>query len=435
MLNVKSEALADNKVKLTVEVDAARVDEAIDKVYKQLAKEVRIPGFRPGKAPRAMITKMVGEEYALDQAAEDIINETYSQSVDSQRLRPVANPEFPELDPVVAGENYTYETTVEVRPSFTLSDTDIEIVMPPREVMDSEIDEQIEAYRDRMANLEPAKDREIKEDDFLNISFTSTLDGEEYEDNSVNSQMYELGKGMMPDEFEAAIVGAKSGDEVVAEFVVPDAGTNEEFAGKTIRFEITINEVLDKVLPEVNDEFASTAGFETLEEMREEIKSYITSQKEESYDRVQDERLVSALSEKLEGETPKAMIDERKQTLHNDLLRMLKNNKLEFEQYLELSGITAERYNEDLEIQADILARNDLSLETLAEQLELGVTDEEIEAEFDEIADMLKMDKEAARKRWIEYGLVTSVIDEISRKKALEWLRSNSAVVIEEGSN
>lgn len=437
MLNTKVENLDDNKVKLFVEVAADRVKEAVDKVYKRLAHEVRIDGFRQGKAPRAKIRQVLGgDDYAFSLAVEDIINETYGQAVDGERLRPTSTPEFGDLADLTEGESYSYEAVLEVRPEFKLSDTDVEIVMPPRETTEGEVDAQIENYRERLARLEPVEGRALEQGDFTTLSFTSTIDGETYEGGELSNELYEIGAGILPEDFDKGIIGANAGDKVEVEFAVPEAGGNAEYAGKTIHFKVEIHDIKEKVLPELDAEFAATAGFETMDEMRAEIRSYIESQKEQSYDRQQDDRLVTALTEKLEiEELPQGLIEERKSALHRDLLTMLEQNNLEFNKYLELSGISMERYQEDLALQADTLARNDVALETLSDLEGLSPDDEALEKEFAEIAGALNMSVEDARKRWESIGMVTTIIDDIKRRNALNWLRENATVKIEEGSN
>ena len=432
MVKTNVETVEDSRTKLTVTVEAGKVDEAIKAAFKKLAKEVRIPGFRPGKAPRKMLEQALGSDYVLSQAAEDLINDTYALALDQEGLRVMGEANFEDPEDLVEGKDFAYSVVVETRPTFGLSSTDIEIKMPPRETTEAEIYAQIEDSRERLAGLEPVEDRAVEADDFVMISFTSTLDGEDYEGSSIDKYMYELGRGYMPQEFEEALIGANPGDKVVAEFVVEDTGANTEYAGKTLHFDIDVHEIKKKVLPEVNDDFAVSAGFENLEDMRKEIKEYIESQKQQSYDRVMDERLVSELADKLEGEAPEALVESRKASMKREFENMLKERDIEFDQYLAMSQIDAEQYDADLSTQAHIATTNDLALEALAAAQKLEATEDDIAAEFVEIADALKMSVEAARAKWQEFGLNTSLKDEVARKKALTWLRENAKVTIDE---
>ena len=432
MVKTNVETVEDSRSKLTVTVEASKVDEAVKAAFKKLAKEVRIPGFRPGKAPRKMLEQAIGTDYVLSQAAEDLINDTYALALDQEGLRVMGEAKFEDPEDLVEGNDFVYSVVVETRPTFALSTTDIEIKMPPRETTEAEIDAQVEDSRERLAGLEPVEDRAVEADDFVMISFTSTLDGEDYEGSSIDKYMYELGRGYMPKDFEDALIGAKPGDSVVAEFTVEDTGTNSEYAGKTLHFDIDVHEIKKKVLPEVNDDFAVSAGFENLEDMRKEIKEYIESQKQQSYDRVMDERLVSELAGKLEGEVPEVLVESRKASMKREFENMLKERNIEFDQYLAMSQIDANQYDADLTTQAHIATTNDLALEALAAAQKLEATEEDIAAEFFEIADALKMTVEAARLKWEEFGLNTSLKDEVARKKALAWLRENAQVTIDE---
>ena len=432
MVKTNVETVEDSRTKLTVTVEAGKVDEAIKAAFKKLAKEVRIPGFRPGKAPRKMLEQALGSDYVLSQAAEDLINDTYALALDQEGLRVMGEAKFEDPEDLAEGKDFTYSVVVDTRPTFGLSSTDIEIKMPPRETTEAEIYAQIEDSRERLAGLEPVEDRAVEADDFVMISFTSTLDGEDYEGSSIDKYMYELGRGYMPQEFEEALIGANPGEQVVAEFAVEDTGANTEYAGKTLHFDIDVHEIKKKVLPEVNDDFAVSAGFENLEDMRKEIKEYIESQKQQSYDRVMDERLVSELADKLEGEAPEALVESRKASMKREFENMLKERDIEFDQYLAMSQIDAEQYDADLSTQAHIATTNDLALEALAAAQKLEATEDDIAAEFVEIADALKMSVEAARAKWQEFGLNTSLKDEVARKKALAWLRENAKVTIDE---
>ena len=432
MAKTHVEGTEDSRSKLTVTVEAEKVDAAIKAAFKKLAKEVRIPGFRPGKAPRKMLEQTIGREYVLSQAAEDIINDTYGIALDQEGLRTVGQPDFQDPEDLVEGKEFIYSVIVETRPTLGLSSTAIEIKMPPRETTEAEIDAQVEEARERLAGLEPVEGRAVEDNDFVMISFTSTLDGEDYEGSSIDKYMYELGKGYMPHEFEEALIGANAGDKVVADFVVEDKGSNTEFAGKTLHFDIEIHEIKAKVLPEVSDDFAVSAGFENLDDMRKEIKEYIDSQKQQSYDRVLDERLVSDLADKLEGEVPEALVESRKASLKREFENMLKERNIEFDQYLAMSQINAEQYDADLSLQADIATKNDLALEALAAVQNITAEDEDLNKEYEDIAQALKMTEDEARAKWQEFGLITSLKDEVIRKKALNWLRENAKVVIEE---
>lgn len=427
------EQLESGQVKLAVTIGADKVDAAVKKAYKTVANQVKIPGFRPGKAPRNVIDSTVGREYILSEATEDLVNGTYVQALDEAGLRPVGKLDFDDIeDPVVEGQEFTYALTMNPRPQLTLTSTDVEIKMVSRDATPQEVQDQIDMTRDRFASLEPVEARPVAVGDFVSISFTSTLDGQDYEGSKLDSYLYETGKSMMPEEFESAIIGASPGDKVVAEFVVEDTGSNSEFAGKTLHFDIEINEIKEKNLPEVNDDFASMVGFNSVEEMEAEIRSYIQSQKDGSYERIRDERLVSALSDLIDGEVPAELILTRRESLMRDFEDRLKQNDLDMRTYFQNTGIDPEQFEKDMTIQAQITVSQDLALEALAREKGLEATDEDLEAEYAEIAEQFKISVDDAKAQWAEYGLKTTLFDQVSRRKSIEWLRENATITIDE---
>ena len=430
--NATFETLKDGKILLNATVPAADVDAAVAQVYRDASKKYKIPGFRPGKAPRNMVENLVGEEYGRAMATDKVVNDTFAQLVDGEGYRVVGQPQFDEESLVTEGEDYTYVVTFETRPELVLTDSDVAIKMPPREATENEINAQIDTIRQRFAQLKKARSRKIREDDIVLLSFKSKVDGEEYEGSTVEQYPYHLGQNMMPLEFEEAIVGAKPGQTVEAEFTIEGAEENTEFAGKPIQFEIELHEIQEPELPEVNDDLAIMSGFESEEEMRGEIRSNIEGSKQNSYDNVLRGRLVSALAEKLDGEIPQPLIDSRAEFLKHDFSEMLNQNSMSIEQYIAMSGASLEDFENDVATQAKMGVSEELALEALAREKGLEVGDEDITIELEKIAEQAQMPVDQVRKKWTEAALMTTLHDEIARRKAAEWLVENSEVEIDE---
>jgi len=426
------ETLGEGKVRLTATIPAEQVDSAVAQVYRDASKKYKIPGFRPGKAPRSMVENLIGDDYARALATDKVVNDTFAQIVDAHDYRVIGQPDFDEDILLVEHEDFTYAVTFEVRPRLSLSDTAVSITMPPRVATQSEIDAQVDSIRRRFAQLKKVKSRKIKNDDIVKLSFTSTVDGEEYEGSTVEDYVYHLGQGMMPSQFEEAIVGAKPGDEVTAEFTIDAPEQDTEFAGKTISFTITLHEIQEPELPEVNDDLAVMSGFESADEMIAELKKTIDASKEQSYDNVLRSKLVSALAENLEGEVPQSLIDARTAFLKRDFESMLARNNIGLEQYLAMSNASAEEFDNDVATQAGMGVREELALEALADALGFTVTDDEIETELKILAADADIDIETARSRWKDAALMTPLRDELARRKALEWLVEHGEVTIDE---
>ncbi len=268
-------------MKLTVTVPAEDVDRAIDATYKSLGKKYRFPGFRPGKAPRPILDQQLGREYILAEATEAVVNTSYSRALDIESLRPIESPELEELDTVEPGRSSPTGPRSRCAPSSpcrTTSRSRSRCPAPRRLRTRSTCSSRWRASA--IATLEPVEDRGVEPDDFVLLSFTGTVDGEPYEGNEVDKYLYEMSRGLMPPEFDAGIVGAKPGDERHVEFEIPETSSNPEFVGKTAGFDVTIHEIKAKVLPEIDDEFATNVGgFDSVEEMVADLKSRIDLQK------------------------------------------------------------------------------------------------------------------------------------------------------------
>lgn len=431
MLTTSVERLEGISVKLTVTVPAEQVDEAIDRAYKAVTKKVKIPGFRPGKAPRAMIDSMIGRDYILHEATEDVVNTTYPNALDAEDLRPIESPEMEELPAVEPGSDYTYVAEIDVRPELTLSDTkDFAVEVPGDEAPQQLIDAQIENARERFATLEPVEDRGVEESDFVLVSFVGTVDGEPYEGNVVDKYLYEMGRGMMPAEFDAGIIGAKPGDERTVEFEIPDTSSNPDFVGKTAGFAITVHEIKAKKLPEVDDDFAANMGFESVEEMQSDLKQRLDVQAKIEHGRAKERELRALAASRLVGDIPEAMSSSRAASMMRDFYSMLDTRQITIEQYLEGTGMTMEQVEADIAQQAEQSVREDLALEALFRELKMEVTSEDIDTELNEIAGATKSTPEEARKRWEDAGLMAVMREQIMHRKAVMWLIENAEVTI-----
>jgi len=432
VLTTSVERLEGNKVKLTVTIPAAEVEKSVEAAYKTLGSKYKVPGFRPGKAPRPVLDNMLGREYILGEATEHAVNSSYPKALDAEELRPIEPPVMDELDTVEPGVDYTYIAEIDVRPELTLSSIEgLTVALPPREATEADIELQIDMARERFATLEPVEDRGAADDDFVLLSFTGTVGGESYEGNVVDKYLYEMGRGMMPAEFDAGLVGAKAGDEPVIEFEIPDTTSNPEFAGKMARFEVTVHEVKAKKLPELDDEFAANAGgFDSYAEMVEDMRNRINVQKSASWDQLKEREARRVLAERLEGDIPEAMVRSRQNQMERDFMGMLEQREMTLQQYLAQSGVELEQFTADIAEQAEISVREELALEALFRQLGYEVTEEDVDAELATVSQSSDETPEQARARWEELGLMAIVHEQIQHTKASQWLFENVEVTL-----
>lgn len=429
MLTTSVERLEGSKAKLTVTVAAEEVDRYVDRAYKELGKKYRIPGFRPGKAPRPIIDQQLGKGNILADATENMVNESYSKAVDQEGLRPIESPELEELDIVTPGEDYTFVADIELRPEFTLLDYNtFEVKLPQREVTQAELDHDLESARERFANLEPVEDRGVEANDFVLVSFVGTVAGEAYEGNTVDKYLYEMNRGLMPPEFDAGLIGAKPGDERHVEFTIPDTSSNEEFVGKTAAFDITVHEIKAKVLPELDDAFASNYGFDSAEQLVNDLKGRLQVQKDSAFNRLLEDRIRAELALRLEGEIPEAMITTRQGQMMRDFITMLEQREMTVDAYLEGTGLTMDQVEADMKKQAETSLREELALEAFSRGTGIEITEEDIDKEISILGTTSGMDPAEARERWESLGLMPVMHEQILQSKAMNWLLENVTI-------
>jgi trigger factor len=430
VLTTSVERLEGTTVKLTVTVPAADVDASIAEAYKTIRGKLRIPGFRKGHAPTAVVDNFAGREYVMTEATEGLVNDWYPRAVDAEGLRPIESPELDELDVVEAGKDFTFTLEVNLRPELTVdSYDDITVTVPRREVNDADIDAQLDEIRERFASLEPVEDRGVELTDFVLLSFVGYVDGETYEGNVVDKYLYELGRGLMPIEFDQGILGLATGAETRVEFTIPDTSSNVEFVGKPAQFDIVIHEIKAKKLPEVDDDFATEMGFESVELMRTDMRNRLDVQRAMNYNQQLEKGAREVLASRTPGDIPESMIKSRMQSLESDFNARLKEQGLTLEQYASMTGLTREVFEESLSKDAEEQVREDLALEALFRQVGFEVTDADIDTELEEVARASSSTIEEAREKWKAMGLMAVIAEGVMHRRAVGWLMENVKVV------
>lgn len=433
-MNTSVEKLEPSRVRLTVNITAAEVDQAIDAAYKQIAAKVRIPGFRAGKAPKPMIDTHVGREAVLAEAQDELLNSTYTKAISAENLRPMDQPEIGELDVIEAGKDFEYVAEIEVRPELTLSSVEgLKIEVAPAEATDLEVDAQIEHTRERFATLEPVEDRGVEKDDFVLLSFTGLVEGEAYDGNVVDQYLYELSRGLMPEEFDAAMIGAKTGDQVFAEFVIPDTTSNPDFAGKNAKFTIDIHEIKAKALPPLDDDFASNAGgFDTLEEMRTSVRDQLNHSKAVGRTGQIEQAARSAIAERLVGDVPETLIINTQSDMTREFIGGLESRNINIVDYLQATGVDMDTFEASMREQAEDVARQELALEALFRKQGWEVTDADIDREIATLSGSVDADPTELRRKWEVSGVLELLRAQVMHRRALEWLVDPEHVTIED---
>lgn len=426
-MEVSTSIREDGKTQVTVHMTADEVKKHIDKAFKDFSK-TRIPGFRAGKAPRKVIEQNFGGHNAVyAQITSDMINDVAPLAIDEQDIIFIGEPEFDENDLVADGEDYEFTMYGDVKPSVELDSYDpVEIKMPSEEATQEDVDIQLHALQDYYNDFETVN-RAAKAGDFVMVKLESTADGAPVDSLTNESRLVEIGGPMMPQELTEQFVGMKAGDEKEFDFTTD---SDPDLAGKTIHTHVTLKEVREKETPALDDEFAKKVGFDSYDELVEQLKTEITNTKAEQLPRLKESRCVTELSHRITSEIPEAYLDFTRENILRDFFNSLQEQGTTFDQFLASRGITSEQFKEDLDTQAREEAEECLALDALFKHLGMEITEEDIDKEFS-----VANNPAATRKAWEDAGRMSIIREAIRRQRATKWLVDNAVVTIDNGTD
>jgi trigger factor len=424
------ETLEGNKVKVSVEVDETEFESEVNDAFKRIAREVRIPGFRPGKAPRKVLEAQFGSGFAREEALRHALPDYYAQAVRENDVDVIAPPEID----ITAGEedgNVAFDAVVEIRPELPVDGHgDLTVTIPSPVVSDEEVDEQVDRLRQNFAELETV-DRPAKDGDNVTIDIAGWEDDEPVSGLTADDYLYEVGAGAVVAEIDDQLRGAKVGD--ILEF---DAEHPDPDSDASLRLRILVKEIKEKILPEVDDEWANEASeFETVEELREDLRKRSATTRIVMAQMGLRNGAAQAAGELIPAEdVPEAMIAAEMEHRLQDLLMRLQAQGMDFENYLAATGQQQEAIVEELREAAVLASRADLALRGIAEAEGLEVTDEDLEEELDKLAQRLDQSAAEVRLALEEGDQLPAVRSDLRKRKALDWLVANVAVVDEDGA-
>ena len=428
-METSAKRLENNKVEVTVTVDAKDVDKAIAGAYKDVAHKYRFPGFRPGKAPRPVIDSQVGRANVLAQATETLVNDVEPSVRNTEDIVPVGDPNFPEPSSVEAGKDFTFKVVYGVRPELKLSSFDpVDITLPSEEATEAEIDKQVETFRGYFGKYEDIEGRAVEADDFVYIKCEG---GENAKSLKFDNRLYKLGSGSMPEGFDNGLLGMKPGDSKTIEFEVPQPQPKEgEEAPEPIKatVDVTLNRLVEHVLPELTDEFAKkNFGFDDVAAMREAVAKEIGQQKQQAIPQLKENRVTGALAQRLEGEPTPEFVRTVNQELGQNFLTQLQQQGTSLDAWLRMNGIDFQTFLADLDRQANDIARESLALDALVAEKGFDCTDDDVDEEFKKSG---VADWEATKKQFVEDGRIPAIRVSIRRNKAIDWLLETAKVTI-----
>jgi trigger factor len=426
------EPLEGNKVKLSVEVEEQEFEQAVDAAFKKIAHEVRIPGFRPGKAPRRLLESRLGSGAGRAQALNDSLPEYYSDAVRLNEVDVIAAPEIE----VTSGEEdgpVTFEAVVEVRPTVEVAGyAELSVEIPTPSATDEEIEAQLERIRSQFAELEVVE-RAADDGDYVTIDIEGSQDGEVLEGLVATAYLYEVGSGAIVPELDEHLRGATAGSEI--EFDAAHPNDAEDAPEDPLHFEVSVTEVKAKVLPDLDDELAAQASeFDTLVEWRDDLVNRLTQVKRAQAQMAVREKIGEALAELVDMELPEPLVAAEMNERLQDMAMRLQAQGLSLEQWLQFSGTDAEQFLGDLRETAERSARVDLALRAVAVAEAIEALEDELEEEFAAVAERVNEDPDTVREQLTEAGHIPALRADISKRKALDWLTETVTIVDEDGN-
>lgn len=423
------EALEGNKVKLSVSVEAEEFERDIDAAFRKIAQEVNIPGFRRGKAPRRVLEARIGSEYARSTALHDALPRYYADAVREHDVDVIAPPELE----ITGGEEegpVSFEAVVEVRPVILVPGYGgLRVTIDSPEASDDDIDAQLERMRNQFAELETVS-RPAADGDYVTIDVQGSQGGEPLDGLTAEDYLYEVGSGAIVPELDEALRGASAGDEL--EFSAEHPG---EDGGEPLEFEVTVKEVKARVLPDLDDEWANEASeFETLAELRESLRTRLSAVKKAQAQMSLREKVGQALAELVEDEIPEAMVNTEMQQRLNDLAMRLEAQGLTLEQWVAMSGKSADEVVEDLRDAARTAVKVDLALRAVAVAEGIECDDDDLDAEIEALAERVGMKPAKVRQQLERADQIAAIRSDIKNRKAFDWLLERVEIVDEDGN-
>ena len=423
------EELSPTRVKLTIEVPFEELKSSLDKAYREVARQVRVPGFRPGHVPPRIIDQRFGRGAVLEQAVNDAVPLLYGQALQENDVLALGQPDL-EITKLDDGKELAFTAEVDVRPKFDIPDiAGMPVTVENAEVSPDDVEEYIGGLRERFASLKGV-DRPVGDGDYVSIDLSASVDGKPVEDAQASGLSYEVGTGSLLDGLDEALAGMSAGDTKA--FTAELAGG--ERAGQQAEVTVTVHSVKVKELPEIDDEFAQSASeFDTLGELRAGTRSQLERVKRLQQAAQARERALDALLARIDVPLPGSMVAREVEMRGQSLDEQLERAGATRDAYLEASGMTAEQLAADMENTAKRSVKASFVLDKLAASEELGVEQSDLNNFVIEQAYRMGVQPDRLAKELADHGQIGSVVSEVLRAKALSLIAERAAVTDDAG--
>ena len=421
-MSVQVEKLEKNMAKLTIEASAEELEKAIEKAYQKQKKNISVPGFRKGKVPRMMVEKMYGKEVFYEDAANEIIPVAYEKAYDECGEDIVSTPQI-EVTQIEAGKPFIFTALVALKPEVTLGAyKGIEVDKVDVTVSDEEVDAEIEKERDRNARSISVTDRAVQDKDQTVIDFEGFVDGVAFEGGKGENYPLTIGSGTFIPGFEEQLIGKNIGEETDVNVTFPEDYQAEDLAGKPALFKVTVKEIKEKQLPELDDEFAAEVSeFDTLAEYKEDVKKNLLEKREKDVKNAKEDAVVDAIIENASMDIPDAMIETQQRQMIQEFAQNIQAQGLSIDQYFQFTGLTAEKMMEQVKPQAEKRIKSRLVLEAVAKAENIVASEEDFDNEVAKMAEMYKMEADKIKESIGEEGK-KQLMEDLAVSKAAEFV-------------
>ena len=425
-MSVKVEKLDGGMAKLIIEVAEADFAAACEKAYQKQKNKITIPGFRKGKAPKAMIEKMYGKEIFFEDAANEVIPDAYDKAYEECGEDIVSTPKI-DVVQLEAGKPFIFSAEVALKPEVTLGKyKGVKVEKIDTAVSDEDVDKAVEEERERNARSIAVTDRPVKDKDDIILDFEGFVDGVAFNGGKGENYPLTIGSGQFIPGFEDQLIGKEIGTECEVNVTFPEDYQAEELKGKAAVFKCTVKEIKEKQLPDLDDEFASEVSeFDTLDEYKADVRKNLEDKKQAEAKNAKEDAVIKAIIEDAKMDIPEAMIETQKRQMLEEFAQRIQSQGLNFSQYMQFTGMTADQMMEQVAPQAMDRIQSRLVLEAVAKAENLTATDEDFDKEVDKLAESYKMEKDKVVEMIGEEGK-KQLLEDIAVSKAVEFVTENA---------
>lgn len=417
-----------NEGLLTVTVPAEKVNKALDQAFKKVVKQINVPGFRKGKVPRPIFEQRFGVEALYQDAIDILLPDAYGEAIDETDIKPVAQPEV-SVTQIEKGKDFIFEATVTVEPEVKLGDyKGLEIEKQETELSDDELQEAIDHSLGHLAEMVVKEDGVVENGDTVNIDFSGSVDGEEFEGGQAEGYDLEIGSGSFIPGFEEQLEGMKVDEEKDVVVTFPEEYHAEELAGKEATFKTKVNEIKFKEVPELTDEIANELDAEanTVDEYKENLRKRLAEQKATDAENVEKEEAITQATDNTTIDIPEAMVNTELDRMVSEFAQRIQQQGLDLQTYFQISGQDETQLREQMKDDAEQRVKTNLTLTAIAEAEKIEATDEDIDKELEKMSKQFNISVEDIKNT---LGNTDIIKNDVRIQKVIDLLRDNAKFV------